>query len=260
MSRRCNFRSVPEFPADLISQSPNSREVKVAYLLASEIWVGIVCIQSCLILLTSVKGLWVLSFYGRKGELSNNDTPNKPKAFFLGDVVHLLQKYPNLIVVAELLPSRLLEFASDIMGIPAHRFIEQKETSLAVRSKLLFVPYLASCSTQSSGFGLSTRQVIQTVHPEWYHSQARDIVVLHRFERNECNRCLRNSNEIVDAVQKRFPNRVVHHLITGNMSMLKVGSILARTELFIAPHGAGKFFLIDFCDVLIFLSKQVWQI
>ncbi|KAH9250911.1 hypothetical protein BASA81_011299 [Batrachochytrium salamandrivorans] len=160
------------------------------------------------------------------------------KAFSLGAARELLNQNPDMIIIVEVLPPKLAEFAWEILGIPKARF---HVLSLTIVVEQLYVPFGLDCASQSRLHTLLTRDWIWDRHPTLYRTAKKptDITIVHRNEAGICNRCLENSNELYAAFQKQYPLRTVHHIVLGDLPYSQTIKLLAQTEILIAPHGAG---------------------
>lgn len=180
------------------------------------------------------------------------------KGFMLGAARALLTQNPDMAIVVEALPPKLAEFAQEILGIPRARF---HVMFFAVLVEKLYVPYGADCATQSAQHTLLTREWIRDRHPTLYKAPPllTDITIIHRNEAGTCNRCLKNSEELRDAFRKYYPLRAVHLVVLGELPYAQVIKLLAKTDMLIAPHGAGLVNMIllpDGAKVLEILNKQ----
>lgn len=160
------------------------------------------------------------------------------KAFSLGVARELLSQDPDMIIIVEILPPKLAEFAWEILGIPKERF---HVLSMAVTVEQLYVPFGLECAVQSKLHTLLTREWIWDRHPALYKTARKptDITIVQRNEGGVCNRCLENSQDLYVAIQQRYPLRVVHHIVLGDLPYSKIIQLLSQTEVLIAPHGAG---------------------
>jgi capsular polysaccharide biosynthesis protein len=177
------------------------------------------------------------------------------KGFMLGAARVLLTQSPEMVIIVELLPPKLEEFAEEILGISKTRF---HVMSFAILVQKLYVPYGADCAVQSSQHTLLTREWIRDRHPRLYKisHHPTDIVIINRNEGGVCNRCLRNSGELRVAVRKRYPLRTVHLVTLGDMRYVQVMELFAKTDIVIAPHGAGLVHMVFLPNGLEILNKR----
>lgn len=211
VSHRCNSWDETPMYLSWIIPVLNTKTFRHGYLDASQYWGG--------------------EFYHMMEE----------KGFLLGAARILLNQYPDMVIITESRFPKLLEFANDILGIPSHRFYAISTTIIRVHG--LYVPYQTDCAVQSAQHTLLTREWIRDRHPELYarkvYKQDANIVLIHRNESGVCSRCLKNSPELYMAISKAFPHRNVHMVTLGDMSFVDIASLFSKTDILIAPHGAG---------------------
>jgi hypothetical protein len=174
-------------------------------------------------------------------------------AFMLGAARHIIEGNPRSMIIVDRMEKPYLEFVRDVLKIDPNRFliIYPLSSLHALKVRKLHLTFFMDCGYVSPMNQLLTRQWIRDKHPGLYRYRMTDgrivigngdVVVLDRNESGGCNRCLRNTKEFVDrliALLKRTTNRRVVHLTSGELTVTQQMEIFARSELVVAPHGAG---------------------
>jgi len=202
---------------------PPSRTIEEAVLMSSQIW--------------------GFGFYHYMSE----------KAFMLGAARSILESNPNSVLIIEEGPGPYMSFLKDILGISLDRVYVLSSQNDVWLVKKMHMTFYMSCGYVSPMNQRLIRKWVRDRHPAIYpghvftvddprqnvYVQKGSIVILDRSEGGGCNRCIRNTGDLVTMLQGAVSDHPIVHLRAGDISVTGQMEIFAKCELLIAPHGAG---------------------
>jgi hypothetical protein len=170
----------------------------------------------------------------------------------LGIVRDLLENNEKVFIIVENVKSFLIEQLR-LVGINEDRLIIVKGITDAVKVKKLIVPSLTLCGWQSPGIALSMQKWIQGFNYQLYDKSKQaekklHILVIDRKSptSQNCNRCLLNTNELIDNIHVLFPNIIVTRFHAdpsdsedNQLSMKSTMELFSKVDIVISPHGAA---------------------
>ena len=158
------------------------------------------------------------------------------KVFPIGAARSVLENRPHVKILVETNYPQVTEFFR-LMGISADRI---QAIGNPVRVKKMHTTYHSMCGWISPQNMQLTRKWLRDYSKHLYEGKnGTRIVMIDRVENGRCNRCITNTQEVVDLLKQTFPERQVDRYVAGDRSVTQVMEDLSAVEILIAPHGAG---------------------
>lgn len=162
------------------------------------------------------------------------------KVFPVALARRLLEEHDDMVILIDDLSDFVLGFFAAVGLTDRSRFIVLNSSGVNVFVRHVYIPTGSTCGTTPTGTVQAFQRWIREANPSFYTSRkGRRIVLLDRREGGMCTHCMSYSHVLYQALKDAYPDRRIHMILAGEMTVRKVMEILSEAEVFIAPHGAG---------------------